>query len=62
MLDGMRVGVRVIGVLVHRSTHLGLVLAKECIDILDGMSVGVRVIGVLVHWKIRKQRFDKMKL
>ena len=45
----MRVGVRVIRVLVHASTPLGFELAKESIDVLDGMRVGVRVIRVLVH-------------
>ena len=40
---GMRVGARVIRVLVHPSTVLGFVLAKECIDVLFRFSV------VLVH-------------
>ena len=49
MLDGLRVGVRVIRVLVHASTRLGFALAKESMRLLDGMRVGVRVIRVLMH-------------
>ena len=49
VLDGLRVGFRVIRILVHASTPLGFLFAKDCIDVLDGLRVGVRVIRVLVH-------------
>ena len=43
VLDGMRVGVRVIGVLLHGSTPLGFALANESSDLL------LKCTDLLVH-------------
>ena len=43
VLDGMRVGVRVIGGLMHASTRSGLSVAKESNDVL------LRLIDLLLH-------------